>query len=219
MGRLGEARWVRGVIFPLFAIALGACGIQNMGTVSDPTEQPAAGRGGASGAAGGVGKASVSAGGSTAIEASCQASLDSVKVACTAEDPSAARLCLYEALRPLCSSGRTPFVQAIFDCLTADACQTPSDPSDASACVEAAVHRSATAADHALGHQLCECEGDSPEPNCAADEPSESLVNLMLLAPADASAFSDCLATNGCAAQESCLSGTALARANACPGL
>jgi hypothetical protein len=72
------------------------------------------------------------AGGAGADEvAACEASVDAVYAACDAEQPGAPRLCLYEAYRPLCKTGRTDVVKAIFDCLKLDACQTPSDPSDA----------------------------------------------------------------------------------------
>lgn len=146
--------------------------------------------------------------------AGCQKSVDEVRAACVAEDPTEPRLCIYDALRPLCATGRTAFVKAVFDCLHADACQTPSDPSGATACVQAAIHAQATANDHALGAALCACDA---EPNCSANEPAYSLANLMMLPDADIPSVTSCAMAAGCPVPESCFSSTLLGPAIACP--
>lgn len=150
--------------------------------------------------------------------AACQASVDAVKTACMASDPTNARLCQYDALRPLCATGRTAFVKTIFDCLAATTpCQTPGDPSGATACVVAAIHAAATANDHALGAAICTCEGaGSAEPNCDMMEPQYSIANLMLLNDSDVTAYTACLASMTCN-MNGCYAASPLMAANMCP--
>lgn len=136
--------------------------------------------------------------------AACQASVDAVRAACVAEDPASARLCLYDALRPVCATGRTAFVKAVFDCLAADACQSPSDAGLARSCVEAAIHAAATDGDRAAGAAVCACEAASPEPNCATSEPSYSLANLIMAPSSEVARFTTCMSSSPCAEQEAC---------------
>jgi len=145
--------------------------------------------------------------------AACQASVDTVRAACVAEDPTNSRLCIYDALRPLCQTGRTAFVKALFDCLQMDACQSPSDPSGATDCVQAAIHAAATDHDHTLGMAVCAC---GSEPNCATNEPAYSLAYLLMLNDPDVVTLTSCASGASCPIPNSCMP-SALAPALACP--
>jgi hypothetical protein len=157
---------------------------------------------------------------SSSAVADCEASVDAVKAACVAEDPTSNRLCLYDALRPLCASGRTDYVKAVFDCLKLDGCQSPSDPSGAGTCVDDLVTSTATSADKALGAAICACEGTSPEPGCSSDLPQYSLATTMVLNESDVQALTTCItgsATCDQTAINTCANASPLQPANGCP--
>jgi hypothetical protein len=118
-------------------------------------------------------------------------------------------------MRPLCASGRTAFVKAIFDCLKMVTCQSPSDPSGATQCVQATIHAHATAADHALGEAICAC---SSEPNCDVLEPAYTLAYAMMLSEADVlEVTTTCVQRVPCQDQNACFSLTVLEPATGCP--
>ncbi len=146
----------------------------------------------------------------------CEAAIDAVRAACVAEDPTHPRICLYDALRPLCTTGRTDYVQAVFECLQMDACQTPSDPSGARTCVEALIASRATATDRAFGAAICGCSA-SPEPNCDLDLPSYTLGTTMMMREADVEAARACTMTMGCAMTMACVQASPLAPVFSCP--
>jgi hypothetical protein len=150
--------------------------------------------------------------------AACEASVDAVYAACNDEAPGAPRLCVYEAYRPFCKTGRTAVVKAIFDCLKLDACQTPGDPSAASDCVSNVVHTLANADDKAAAAAICGC-GNVGSVDCA-QSPLDALTlapDLMLLPKSDEDAFTKCIGS-GCNGQ-SCLDASPLGAADSCPGL
>jgi len=148
--------------------------------------------------------------------AACEASVDAVHAACNEEEPGAPRLCVYEAYRPLCKTGRTAVVKAIFDCLKLDACQTPGDPSDAGDCVSNVVHTLANADDRAAAAAICAC-GDVGSVNCSTAPLDALAPDVMLLSASDENAFTKCIGS-GCDAQ-SCFDASPLGAADACPGL
>jgi hypothetical protein len=172
---------------------------------------------GGSGASGPGGANAGAAGASDADVAACEAAVDAVYAACQVEDPGAPRLCLYEAEKPFCRTGRTAVVKAIFDCLKLDACQTPSDPSEATDCVANVVQTLATADDHAAGAAICACAGSSQSPDCGTNDLAMMLPDAMLLSKSDESAFTTCLGV-ACDAT-GCLDASPLGTANSCPGL
>lgn len=155
-------------------------------------------------------------GGHEAAVAACEASVDAVRAACATQEPNNDRLCVYDKLRPLCATGRTAFVKAVFDCLKADTCQTPSDPSAAGDCVQHAIHSAATTEDHEVGALICACSND--QPNCDSDEPAYSLADLMLLQPGDVESIATCLAGHTCDDNAACVDSTPLAPALKCEG-
>jgi hypothetical protein len=146
--------------------------------------------------------------------AACEAVVDQVRQACVGTDPSSDRICEYDALRPLCSSGRTAFVTAMFNCLLLDSCQSPGDPSDASTCAQNLIAMSATDADKQAGAFFCGCE-TTPEEGCASSLPYETLGYYMLLQPADLATATQCLMTSGCTAT-TCDAGDPLSGLAAC---
>ncbi len=127
----------------------------------------------------------------------CESVVDQVRAACAAEEPDAGRLCLYDATRPLCATGRTAFVSGLFHCLLLDACQTPSDPSGAGECEAQLIASSATSEDRALGAALCGCDGPQAE-GCDAGLPAGAMGNLMIMKPADVLTLANCITATGC---------------------
>ena len=151
-----------------------------------------------------------------AAVAECESTVDAVHAACAAEEPDAARLCVYDALRPLCRSGRTAFVSGLFHCLLLDACQTPSDPSGARECEAQLATSSATPEDRALGAVLCAC-GVTYD-GCDAGFPIAWLSNFMVLTVADVASLATCLSSAGCDAG-SCVTDSPIVWFTQCPNM
>ncbi len=193
----------------------GTGGAESGGAESGGAESGGAGAG--AGMSGAGGSEAGAGGASDAEVAACEASVDAVHAACDAEEPGAPRLCVYDAYRPFCATGRTAIVKAIFDCLKLDACQTPGDPSDAGDCVHNVVLTMATAGDRALAAAVCTCNPEAAD--CSAN-PLDALADgpdAMLLAKTDENAVTTCV-SDSCD-YLSCLNASPLGTANACPGL
>lgn len=152
-------------------------------------------------------------GGDTGLQA-CEAAVDSVKAACAAEDPQSPRLCQYDAIRSLCTTGHTAFVTEIFKCLLLDACQSPDDPSGGGSCVDSLIDNSATSADKDLGAVVCACGSNSALPGCGSDLPYVYLADSMLLSPSDVGTLTTC--DEGSACSNTCFEQTALEPAIQC---
>ena len=192
----------------------GAGGAESGGAAAGGMESGGGGAGaGTSGASGDAGGAGAPA---EADVVACEASVDAVHAACDAEQPGAPRLCVYDAYRPFCKTGRTAVVKAIFDCLKLDACQTPGDPSNAGDCMSNVVHTQATAADHGVAAAVCTC-GLNGSVDCSTDELSAIGPDVMMLDESDENAFTTCLST-ACDI-DGCWNASPLGPANACPGL
>ena len=145
----------------------------------------------------------------------CQAAVDVVRANCASRNPTESRLCFYDAVRPLCATGRTAFIQRMFACLMGQDCPAPSDPSGSSACVNALVESSATEADRTTGVAICAC---SPAAlGCDAGLPVDSMADLMLLSPGNVMNIGSCLTSSGCDAGNACMMASGLAPALACP--
>lgn len=147
----------------------------------------------------------------------CRASVDAARVKCSATLADSAVLCVYDAYRSFCDTGRPVVVKAVFDCLLSEDCALPSDPEDATACVTNVVHTQATPDDHAAGAALCACGFSTGEAACAEMETGEALPDIMLVSDEDERAFTACLGS-GCALDD-CTNASPLATANQCPGL
>ncbi len=169
--------------------------------------------GGGSGTSADAGSSAAGDGGVTA----CQASVDNER---TVECTGTARQCIYAALRPFCATARTAYITAVFDCLAkydGNACPSPSDPSNAQACIDQAMATYATSQDRSTGAVICGCEGASPETGCDAGLPQTLMATLMVMNPSDVAAYASCIQSQGCSQVNGCINQTPLAQANACP--
>ncbi len=147
----------------------------------------------------------------------CEADVDAVRAACAAAQPTSPRLCIYDAIRPLCSTGRASFISAMFACLSSQACQTPADPGTATDCVRALIASQVTPIDTVLGFLACVCDdSDTPQPGCGSWQPQFTLATTMLMSLSEVGALAGCIDTLGCGSVNDCVSLTSTAPILAC---
>jgi hypothetical protein len=137
-------------------------------------------------------------GGGGASVSACEDAVTKVEMNCT--NPS--EVCVYEASKDLCTTGRTAFVQAVYECLAAAKCNDPGVPGVASDCVDAAIDKYAVDEDRTYGQFECAC--NSSLKGCDHGLPYFALEEVMLLTPHDVSEFADCSNAMGCDSEQTC---------------
>jgi hypothetical protein len=146
----------------------------------------------------------------------CEADVDAVRATCATAQPTSPRLCVYDAIRPLCGTGRASFIRAMFSCLAASVpCATPVDPSseDAIACVRSTVVSHLTDTDWVLGETACDC--DDSQDGCEYDIPYTTLATAMMMGLTDVANLEECVDAD-CDELNNCINASPLSGVFAC---